>query len=222
MQSMDWTPGLRLIQNRRMNKQLPLRCQCGTVRGVLHNATPRRGDRIRCYCRDCQTYAHHLDQAERVLDGHGGTGLFQTTPGGLEITQGRDQLACLRLSPKGPLRWYASCCNTPLANTLATSRIPFVALLQSAWDGPAEEILGAKEVGVYGSHATGDRSQIKAYAAVPASIMLKVGARLLRGRLRGEHRHSPFFDASTGRPVVTPKVLDREERAAALQRSGAR
>ena len=35
----------------------------------------------------------------------------------MTMTQGADRLTFLRMTEKGPLRWYASCCNTPIGNT---------------------------------------------------------------------------------------------------------
>ena len=38
------------------------------------------------------------------------------------FTQGKDRLACMSLSDKGMLRWYTTCCNTPIGNTMRNSR----------------------------------------------------------------------------------------------------
>jgi len=59
----------------------------------------------------------HL-RAEAALMPDAGVALYQTRPDCVHIDDGAEHLACLRLSPKGLLRWYASCCDTPLANTL--------------------------------------------------------------------------------------------------------
>lgn len=48
---------------------LPLRCSCGALRGVLRGMSPARGNRVVCYCRDCQAFAHFLDRDE-ILDAH--------------------------------------------------------------------------------------------------------------------------------------------------------
>lgn len=99
----------------------PLRCQCGTVRAVL--AHPARGNRVVCYCHDCRAFAHVLDQASRVLDERGGSEISQVLPKNLTFTQGTEALACLRLTPKGLLRWHSACCRTPIGNTLATGKM---------------------------------------------------------------------------------------------------
>ncbi len=37
---------------------------------------------------------------------------------------------------KGLMRWYASCCNTPIGNTMATSAMPFIGLIHACIDAP--------------------------------------------------------------------------------------
>ena len=88
------------------------------------------GTHVICYCADCQTFARHLGQSETALDADGGTEIFQTLPDAVRITRGADSLALLRLGPKGLMRWYAGCCNTPIANTLANPRtLPFIGMI---------------------------------------------------------------------------------------------
>src|SRR5262245_25612243 len=100
-----------------MPDDLAIRCDCGAVRGVARGVSGERGNRVVCYCDDCQSFAHVLERSEDTLDAHGGTEIFQMSPAQLEFTAGADRLACLRLTPKGLLRWYASCCRTPIGNT---------------------------------------------------------------------------------------------------------
>ncbi len=202
-----------------MTTDLNLRCACGRLRGRLRGAGPSRGQRMRCYCRDCQSYAHHLGQADRVLDAQGGTILYQTTWEGLEFTRGENQLACLRLSPKGPLRWFTRCCNTPVANTLPNASLPFVALPRACWTRDPGEQLG-REIGIFARDAQGDRAQLKSFDRPPTRVMLRVLARLIKGRLRGVHRRSPFFDPDSGQPRCEPTILSREQRAKALAEAG--
>src|SRR5690349_22143392 len=98
----------------------PLQCECGKIKGVLND--PRSANHVVCYCNDCQAFAHVLGKAEQVLDQHGGSEIFQVLPKNLTFTQGIESLASLRLTDKGLIRWYASCCRTPIGNTLATPK----------------------------------------------------------------------------------------------------
>lgn len=59
--------------------EIPLRCRCRHVRGVASEVTPASGFRFVCYCKDCQTFARFLGQAD-ILDAAGGTDIFQMPP----------------------------------------------------------------------------------------------------------------------------------------------
>jgi hypothetical protein len=88
----------------------PLQCRCGTLKGyVVHSAGVNR---CVCYCSDCQAFAHFLGQPSEILDAQGGTDVIQTRPANVTFTQGQSALACMRLTERGLLRWYAACCNT--------------------------------------------------------------------------------------------------------------
>jgi hypothetical protein len=97
---------------------------------MAHGVTPQIGNRCVCYCDDCQAFPKALGRPD-VLDANGGTDIFQLSPARIEFTHGVDLVACLRLTEKGLVRWYASCCNTPIGNTLTTGSIPFVGLICS-------------------------------------------------------------------------------------------
>jgi len=109
--------------------QHPLRCRCGTVSGWVKE--PRSANRVVCYCKDCQAFAYFLGQENQILDERGGSDVIQILPKNLSFTQGIEALKCMRLTEKGLLRWYASCCNTPIGNTLANYKISFIGLVHS-------------------------------------------------------------------------------------------
>lgn len=100
---------------------IPLRCTCGKLQGQL--ATQPTSGRARCYCKDCQAYARFLGRQSEILDAHGGTDLIATLPAAVRFTAGLEQLACVTLTDKGPLRWYATCCRTPIGNTARDHKI---------------------------------------------------------------------------------------------------
>ncbi|MEZ5702774.1 MAG: DUF6151 family protein [Burkholderiaceae bacterium] len=112
----------------------PLRCQCGTLQGRV--ALNGLSNQLVCYCRDCQAFARYLGDAERILDHQGGSTIVQVAPDRVEITQGHDQLAAMRLSPNGLLRWYAACCRTPWATPCPTAKGPSWACCTTAWTLP--------------------------------------------------------------------------------------
>jgi hypothetical protein len=99
-----------------MPSDFPLRCRCGHVRGIAGEVSPSTGFRFVCYCTDCQAFPRFLDRAD-VLDGAGGTDIFQLPPGRVKLTAGADALRCVNLGNRGVFRWYSDCCRTPIANT---------------------------------------------------------------------------------------------------------
>lgn len=203
---------------------LPVRCSCGALRAVARGVSAARGNHVVCYCDDCQSFAHFLERAEDTLDAYGGTEIFQMSPAGLEFTSGADRLACMSLSPRGMLRWYASCCRTPIGNTLPTPRIPFVGLIVRCVDRSdgrsLDEALGPILARGHARFAK-SRAQLEgASDRFPLWMMARLVRLGLAARLRGDHRRSPFFGAATGAPVSAPRVLSADERAAVRARAG--
>ena len=91
-------------------------CDCGQIRGVIREVSPATINHVICYCGSCQEYAAVLNHAH-ILDAQGGTRVIQVAPSRFEVTHGLDQLASSRLVWKkgGAMRWYATCCHTPIA-----------------------------------------------------------------------------------------------------------
>jgi hypothetical protein len=97
-----------------------LRCRCGQVEGRVRNASATTVNHVVCYCDDCQAFAQQLGRAD-ALDAHGGSDIVQVAPASLEFVRGTEQIAGLRLGPRGLYRFYATCCSTPLGNTLLSA-----------------------------------------------------------------------------------------------------
>jgi Family of unknown function (DUF6151) len=200
-----------------MSFDLPLCCRCGHVRGVARQLAPSVGFRLVCYCKDCQVFARVLGRAD-VLDAAGGTDIFQMPPGRLKIADGADALRCLRLHAGSQvLRWYADCCNTPIANTATSPRFPVVGVIHSFVDfaacGPRDEMLGRPLCRIYERSATGP---LPAGAPPPPSLRVFANraAKVLGWWVGGLGRPNPFFAASTGAPASAPRQLTPDERAA--------
>ena len=193
----------------------PLHCQCGTLRGhVSHTESVCRGV---CYCKDCQAYAHFLGKADEVLDEMGGSDVVATLPQHVTFTQGLEKLTCMSLSDKGMLRWYASCCNTPIGNTSRDFKVSHVGLLHNCLQDPSTSLDSAfgpvrMRVGMKSAKGTP-----KAMALSTTVAILQFMARLIRARLDGSYKRTPFFDPETGKPRVSPKVLTPDERARLMQ-----
>ena len=191
-----------------------LQCRCGSVAGTVARAASVT--RITCYCRDCQAYAHALSNPAAILDDLGGTDIVATLQQHVRLTQGIQALACLLLSERGLLRWYASCCNTPIANTARNHKLSYVGLVHTCL-APSQQSLAA----AFGPTSMPINTKFakaklgaSAFAALPtiARIFLSVA----RARVDGSFKQSPFFAASEGTPVVAARVLSAAERDQAM------
>lgn len=191
-------------------------CACGTLSGAVRGASPKTGSRAVCYCDDCQAFAYFLGCERDILDENGGSDIFQTLPSRVEISKGSDRLACVRVTSKGVLRWYAGCCRTPIGNTTGTRAMPFVGLVLTPHyrvaDGKAlDDALGPPRLRVFKRYARGDLPPASGGGNALA-MMAQLAVRMAGSRLRGDHRKTPFFNAETGAPVSAPVVLSAEER----------
>lgn len=191
-----------------MAGDLTVRCQCGSFTGTVRHVSGANGNRAVCYCDDCQAFARYLGAEGTALDGQGGTDIFQMSPARLTVARGVDRLACMRVTPRGPLRWYADCCRSPIGNTAPTRQLPIVGLILSSVDARPQELdqaLGPVRARVMVRHAKGTvADSAPVYEGFPASHIARMLWRILVWRVRGDHRRSPFFDSETGRPVASP------------------
>ncbi len=196
-------------------------CRCGQLTGEV--ADTRSALHAVCYCRDCQAYAHHLGQADTVLDALAGTEVVGTHARNVSFTGGTEQLACVSLTGKGLLRWYARCCNTPLANTGRDRRMPYVGLVHSCLrlGGEALEQPAFMPVQMHLETAGaqgGTPPRLGAWRQ--ARALLGFMPRIALSRWTGSYRHTPFFDGA-GVPVAAVHVLTPAEHERAMGSVGA-
>lgn len=191
---------------------LDVRCDCGTVRAVIRDATPDNTNRVVCECGWCQRYAHLLERVDTMLDERGGTEVFQIRPSSLELLAGQDRLECMHLTSGGARRWYAGCCRSPIANTLAKPGPPFVGVLACCvdWTKVAkEEALGPVRVRVNGVVPPADRSRLRARRRDQFTMLGHYAPKFFGWWLRGEGKQIPFFDAA-GQPIAEPERIRTE------------
>lgn len=194
--------------------ETPLRCHCGAVRGVVTDLVPANVSRCVCYCRDCRAFAHFLGRSE-LLDAHGGSEILQLAPSRVRLTEGCEQLRCMRLSDRGMFRFYAGCCRSPLGNSIGP-RIGFVGILRQALDEGLEgrsldDVLGTT-YRVHGRFAIGTPPP-DAHPTASPRFVLRVASLVGRWTLRGRHQPSPYYDERL-RLRVEPEVLTPAQRAA--------
>jgi hypothetical protein len=193
--------------------QHPLQCRCGTIKGWVSDT--RSANHLVCYCKDCQAFARSLGQESETLDVQGGSDIVQTLPKNVTFTQGADALACLRLTEKGMVRWYAGCCNTPIGNTLENYKISFIGLLHNCLESPEHSLqnsFGAVRGYAYPQGAIGDPKPKPKGMAVTVWWVVRT---ILKARVNGDYKRTPFF--KDGRPIANPRVLSSAERASAMQ-----
>jgi hypothetical protein len=197
-----------------MSNKAEFRCRCGQVRGIVSNASPRAGNRVVCYCDDCQAFVQWLGRAD-LLDAQGGTDVVQVAPATLTFVQGQQYIRGVRLTPKGLFRWYANCCNTPVGNTLSPS-VPFVGIVASTLDHGTQqpdELFGEPVGGAFGKYALGGKPA-DAASRVTLPLLLRTLGKIFGWRLRGKAWPHPFFKREGGQPAYPVEVLSKEQREA--------
>ncbi len=194
-----------------------LRCNCGKLKGTLKHTTAI--NRCVCYCADCQAFARFLKREHDILDEIGGTSISQTIPKHINFLEGTENLACVRLTETGLLRWYAACCNTPIGNTPPNFKLPFIGLIHNCLStepasldetfGPVQMNVSPQAAILRGRGSANGEPKPKPMGFLAGT--LRVMGMVLRSRFDGSYKQNPFFVSATGAPIVTPKVLDRQE-----------
>ena len=219
-----------------MTNTIIIACECGSLSAIAELHEKESNHRIVCYCDDCQSYARHLGSPATVLDTHGGTDIIQLSPAHFKLVNGREHLGAIRLSPNGLLRWYATCCNTPICNTPANLGMPYLGLLTRNFrkiqnkkkskhnakrhatsndENDIQTLIGPVSFGV----GAGSQHPLAADWPVAKGFgfrgLINTFKNIGRWRIRGDQKSSELLDPETGEPVVTPYVLTMEERQSA-------
>ena len=184
-----------------------IRCKCGSLRGHIQGTGTC--NRLVCYCADCRAFAKYLGNAQEVLDAQGGTEIVQIAQPRVVFTQGKEQLAAMRLSEKGLVRWYAACCKTPIGNTLPNPKVPFIGLIHSCLDQFMMDTDFGRDIAIV--HADSAEGSPKPKQKGFFGVVLRFLWIVLSMRISGKYRDSQLFNQS-GDPIVTPTILTSEER----------
>ena len=161
---------------------------------------------------------HQLGRAD-LLNAQGGTDIIQVAPASLTFIKGQNRIAGVRLTPKGLFRWYTTCCNTPVGNTLGPA-IPFVGIVAQAFDGGAP----ARAISVFGAPAGAILGEIRDWTEPPAgstginlTLLLRAITKVLGWRLRGRAWPNPFFQPEDARADLSADRCCRAEQREALR-----
>jgi hypothetical protein len=191
----------------------PFQCRCGALNGLL--SQPHRALRGVCYCKDCRAYAHHLGAASGTHDCLGGAEFVAAQAQHVSFISGVEQLACLSLTEKGLLRWYARCCNTPICNTARHWKVPYVGLIGACLktDPVAfERSFPCVQMRVNTGSAKQAPPSMRLSTVVSLAGFIP---RVMLSSISGAYRKTPFFDQGRGAPVVAVTVLSEADRASA-------
>jgi hypothetical protein len=193
---------------------IQLNCTCGKVKGVIKNVNPQKTNRGICLCDDCQAFAHFLGRAADILDKNGGTDILPTPPSDIHITQGSEQLKCMRLGEKGMLRFYTDCCKTPVANLMPIKKMPFAGVPTLVINVPSaqkDEAIGPVQTTFFAKYGIGPLPP-GARNTPPLGFLFRTVKFIVGGFLKGKYAPSPFYDLKTGEPAAKPHILSRAER----------
>lgn len=178
-------------------------CPCGTIKGHIRGASPSTGTHIACFCADCRAgdvFAGLPDPSPEPVR------YFQTTPDRLHFDSGFENLSVFSFGPKNLLRWQASCCGSPLFNTLRTPKIAFVSIKSSALEDQAA--IGPVRASAFIPNSAGTAKHKGMGRSVWAAL-----SRIAAARVTGRWRKNPFFDAETLAPVCAVQIVDKDVRA---------
>ena len=187
-------------------------CACGTVAGTITDVGPKQGDYVYCHCTDCQAVPKLLGAEERILERAAGTALYQIRCARLSFASGKDKLAGVHMTDQPTLRWYASCCDTPLFNTYANGKLPYTTILLANCDRAGRAALGEPRGHLHLADAPDETTDLKPMSM--AALLRSFFKRLVKDIASGDRRRNPLFDPKTLEPIATPRRLTPREREA--------
>ncbi len=185
-----------------------LSCQCGKLSAEISPVGTEKGNHLICYCSDCRAYAKHLAQEGRLLDEAGGTQIYQVMANQIKNLKGAEQLAFIQLTEDGVYRWYAKCCNTPVANTLATPQFPLAGI-------PVANLSDVDALGPVIAHVGTEEALKPVEDFGGPRVMKRTLKKVAIQKAAGLWKKTPFFDPKSSQPVTAKTELDAETIAAA-------
>ncbi|MDF1726566.1 MAG: DUF6151 family protein [Sulfitobacter sp.] len=184
-------------------------CACGGVRGTVQDPGPATGTHALCYCDSCRAAELYLGASDPAGEG---VHIFQTNPDRVTILSGADRLAPISFSEKGLLRWWATCCGTPMFNTMRSARLSFVGIRLPILADPAA--VGPVRGWGFIPKESGKTTHRGLY-----HILFKAMTRIARQGVTGAWKNTPFFDMTTGKPTAPVEVLPPDTRERVLKRA---
>lgn len=183
-----------------MSETLTFACACGQVEGQLDAVSAANTTHLACYCDSCR-----MSYAAAGLDAPNRAELLQIMPHRVRFTKGLAHIAPIRLTPKGVLRWRATCCGTPLGTTPGTPKVPLFGLL-------TDRLTGTTALGPLVAYAFVPQGDGKTRHDGFGQLLRKTVWTMLKTRLSGRWKTNPFFEGLA--PIKAPELVTRDARAA--------
>lgn len=179
---------------------MKIQCDCGEFQAEISDGWKSSPGRLVCYCDDCQAFVNQIGRQD-VLDEHGGTEVIPVYPSDITVLSGLDKLCHTVLSKKGPKRISTLCCNSPILNTRA--KFPWAGIFNTALlaaDKNSVGKFGKIKARIMGAFAT-STPPYKVSNKIAPRDMLVVMPFILKGKIFGKHKQSPFFKEDGYSPV---------------------
>jgi len=186
---------------------MKISCDCGKFKANMVALPRNTPGRLVCYCNDCQQFLKRINR-EELLDEYGGTEIIPAYPSEIEITQGKDQLKCYRLTENGAYRWATSCCNSPVANT--KPGFPWAGVFHCAYTNQDTEALyklGEIRSRIYGRDAR-EGAPYSISNKIQIKDMLVVIPFIIKGKIFKKGHNSPFLGSTNSAPLCKPEILE--------------
>ncbi|SEW07965.1 hypothetical protein SAMN05444851_1273 [Aliiroseovarius sediminilitoris] len=179
---------------------MKIQCDCGSFQAELANSPKNSPGRLVCYCDDCQAFAEMLERTD-VLDEFGGTEVVPAYPSDITFIKGESNLCYSQVTQNGLYRFSTTCCNSPIVNT--RPNFPWAGIFHSAYtaaDTQALKKFGEIRGRIRGTYAKGN-PDFKVSDKIGARDMLTVLPFVVKGKLFGKHKGSPFFENDGATPI---------------------
>ncbi len=184
-----------------------IQCECGALSG--HIEGEGSSNRVSCYCGDCQAFARYLGRANDILDAQGGTEIVQLAQHRVVFSHGKQHLAAMQLSENGLLRWFTTCCNSPIGNTVNNSKFSFIGLFSASLERSRIDQDFGTAIAIVNADSALDEPKPQQRGV--ATMVLRVFKIVVTSLVTGKYRDSEFFKRS-GEPAVSQIVLTAAER----------
>lgn len=125
----------------------------------------------------------------------------------INITEGEEFVACLRLKPDGLFRWHTTCCNTPIGNSFGI-KVPYFGIVrQFISDEEFESKAGSVIGSFFKKFATKSVPKTHLGKHSEVVLILKLLTKFAGWKLGGKTHPNHFFDKQ-GKPFKSAKSVD--------------